>query len=352
MKRQTLRSNSGFLSEIGNATFTHSLDLGLAESLREIVRIAGGNQMLDRTLKEVMEKNEDKVKEIENQVDLLLIRLGKASQTSRAEETPKGTSPMGDLPPENEQLELLSILVEASRNVPREKRQKFYVSTTVGKYTSTLHHEGLPNGKLEAYLGDVEELHRKGLLSLSYGSPGSARFDVTSEGFRHYEYLKQSVGQPVSRIQSEVRDYLQAQQFQSRYCDAYDKWHDAEELLWKSDSLRQLTMIGHLCREAMQHFVSALVARFNPPEFDEDPSHTVARLKAVLRHVKPQFPNTVAPLLDAILNYWGVVSDLIQRQEHGAQKEGDHLHWEDGRRVTFQTAVVMFEIDKALSMLR
>jgi len=29
MKRQTLRSNSGFLSEIGNATFTHSLDLGL-----------------------------------------------------------------------------------------------------------------------------------------------------------------------------------------------------------------------------------------------------------------------------------------------------------------------------------
>lgn len=29
MKRQTLRSNSGCLSEIGTATFTHSLDLGL-----------------------------------------------------------------------------------------------------------------------------------------------------------------------------------------------------------------------------------------------------------------------------------------------------------------------------------
>jgi plasmid maintenance system killer protein len=31
MKRQTLRSNSGCLSEIGTATFTHSLDLGLGQ---------------------------------------------------------------------------------------------------------------------------------------------------------------------------------------------------------------------------------------------------------------------------------------------------------------------------------
>jgi len=40
-------------------------DLGvLAESLREIVRIAGGKQMLDRTLKEVMEKKKIKSKKL------------------------------------------------------------------------------------------------------------------------------------------------------------------------------------------------------------------------------------------------------------------------------------------------
>lgn len=49
-------------------------------------------------------------------------------------------------------------------------------------------------------------------------------------------------------------------------------------------------------------------------------------------------------MLDALVVYWGTVSDLIQRQEHGAQKEGEALRWEDGRRVVFQTAVVMFEI--------
>jgi hypothetical protein len=47
--------------------------------------------------------------------------------------------------------------------------------------------------------------------------------------------------------------------------------------------------------------------------------------------------------------YWGTVNDLIQRQEHGAQREGGALAWEDGRRVVFQTAIVMFEIDRSLS---
>jgi hypothetical protein len=49
-----------------------------------------------------------------------------------------------------------------------------------------------------------------------------------------------------------------------------------------------------------------------------------------------------------LLAYFGTVSDLIQRQEHGAQKEGEGLMWEDARRVVFQTALVMFELDRVL----
>jgi hypothetical protein len=39
---------------------------------------------------------------------------------------------------------------------------------------------------------------------------------------------------------------------------------------------------------------------------------------------------------------------LVQRQEHGAQKEVTPLTWEDARRVVFQTCVVMYEINRAL----
>jgi hypothetical protein len=52
--------------------------------------------------------------------------------------------------------------------------------------------------------------------------------------------------------------------------------------------------------------------------------------------------------LEALVPFRGTVSDLVQRQEHGGQREGAPLRWEDGRRLVFQTAVIMFEIDSAL----
>ena len=57
----------------------------------------------------------------------------------------------------------------------------------------------------------------------------------------------------------------------------------------------------------------------------------------------------VRPALDALLAFWGTVSDLVQRQEHGALREGEQLVWHDGRRVVFLTMTVMHEIDSALS---
>jgi hypothetical protein len=74
----------------------------------------------------------------------------------------------------------------------------------------------------------------------------------------------------------------------------------------------------------------------------------VARIRSVLQQHAAKLGTTAAPFLDALLVYWGTVSDLVQRQEHGAQKEGRPLVWEDGRRVVFQTAIVMFEVDRTL----
>ena len=53
--------------------------------------------------------------------------------------------------------------------------------------------------------------------------------------------------------------------------------------------------------------------------------------------------------LDALLEYWKTVSSLVQRQEHGAQREKENLIWADGRRDVCQTLLVMYEVDKALS---
>jgi len=98
----------------------------------------------------------------------------------------------------------------------------------------------------------------------------------------------------------------------------------------------------------MQEFASELGRRFNPPNFGTNVQHVVARVRAVLEHRGSTLGSTERAFLDALLPYWGTVVDLVQRQEHAGQKEGESIVWEDGRRVVFQTAVVMFEIARAL----
>lgn len=250
---------------------------------------------------------------------------------------------------EQEQEELLSALVEAARNVPRNQRRKFMFIEC--QQDSWVQHPGLPDRTLEAYKGDIETLAYEGLLAISY-SRNTLNFDVTPQGFKYYEQMKQHAGQPAQRIETAIRDYLVADHFRQKYLKAYQKWAEAEAMLWASDSEHQFTTIGHLCREAIQEFATALVEQHQPSDVDKDKAHTVARIRAVLNLRKDQLGSEERPFLDALLAYWGTVSDLIQRQEHGAQKEGEALVWEDGRRVVFQTAVVMFEIDRAIPRAR
>ena len=79
-----------------------------------------------------------------------------------------------------------------------------------------------------------------------------------------------------------------------------------------------------------------------------DPAHTANRLRAVIDAHRGGLGEARSQLLDALIVYWGEVIDLLQRQEHGGQNEGEPLAWEDGRRAVFQTAVVMYEIDRTL----
>jgi hypothetical protein len=82
---------------------------------------------------------------------------------------------------------------------------------------------------------------------------------------------------------------------------------------------------------------------------DENVAHIVARLKAVLNYLGSDIPSTLKPFLDSIVSYWGTLSDLVQRQEHAGQKEGQPVTWEDARRIVFHTAIVFLEIDRAIS---
>ena len=245
------------------------------------------------------------------------------------------------------QEELLILIVEAVRNTPREERQKFFVIQLEGG-VDFLHHPGMKKSENRIYYGDVEELGRQGLLAIGFEAGRTPNFDVTSLGFRYYEHLKRKKGEAVERVETTIREYLNVPEFRAKYPEAFAKWSSAEDLLWQTDTQQQLTTIGHLCREALQGFVTTLVERYQPPDVNTDKTKTVARLKTVLGFNAAQLGATKKDFLEALLAYWGTVSDLIQRQEHGAYKDGEQLVWEDARRVVFQTMIIMFEIGKTL----
>lgn len=244
---------------------------------------------------------------------------------------------------EREQDDLLIALVEASRQQPRDRREKFRVDQVAdGSLVYGL--DNYPN----AYEGDIEILGKASLLNCARDSYGALTFDVTPLGFRYYEHLMKSRGTATERVEESVFRYLDSAAFAARHPDAFAKWQQAEVLLWSSDSTQQHTAIGHHCREAMQFFATSLVEAFKPDPVDSDTAKTVSRIRAVLGQARPTMSDRVYSMLDALLHYWGTVTDLTNRQEHGAQKENRALSWEDSRRQVFQTAIVMFEFDRTL----
>ena len=246
-----------------------------------------------------------------------------------------------------EQKQLLIALVEASRKQPRDRKQRFLAIQASGGtvFAGLEDYEG-------AYIGDVEAIINAGLLNGFRNAQGALVFDVAPKGIHCYEYLMKTNSEPVDRVEERVIGYLDATAFEKRHPEAYARWRQAEELLWGSNSQKQHTVVGHFCREAMQYFATSLIDQYQPDNIDSDIKKTKNRLKAVIEQEKKGMSDDVKSLLDALVGYWDSVNDLTQRQEHGAQKEGEALTWEDSRRLVFQRAIVMFEIDRALQDLK
>lgn len=248
-----------------------------------------------------------------------------------------------------EQEALLVTLVEVARNVPTEQRQPFLHIVVNGP--DLLFHDGFPNAKqAEVITQDLDILARALLLDMSYNSSGNREYWITPKGYRYYAHLKTRDAAPVEQVEREVWRLVESAAFAEHYPLAHEKLLQAARALWESDTVADETTIGHLCREAMQAFATALIERFPPDEAPESDGD-IAQIRAVLAHVKGRLGATEHQLLEALLTYWGAVTDLAQRQEHGAQREKESLRREDSRRLVFQTAVLFFELHASLEPL-
>lgn len=289
--------------------------------------------------------------EIDRSHDRLGMLLNEIARMPEIEIEPvPGTAQPGPrLEPAQE--ELLVGLVEASRRVPTERRASFLlVQMQQGAYFI---HPGLASWQLRCTAGDVRVLAYTGLVMTA--GEDMQQIDVTPAGAAYYEALRTRSGEPLREVESAVLRYLDTEEFRSRHPSSYASWASAATRLWSSDAAAQLTGIGHDIREALQFFTDELVGGTSAAAVNPDPTKTVDRLRAVITGRKSELGtdhaavlDAQAGLLDALLSYWGAVSDLTQRQEHGALKEGERLTWEDGRRLVFHAAHLMHEVDACL----
>lgn len=243
---------------------------------------------------------------------------------------------------EPETVTLLRELAEAARSVSRDSRE-FIVLPHMGG--CALMGPGERGELSSAEERDVDDLIAAGLLRVRNRGQHDFSFTVTPEAYDFLETVEQS--EPLTRVEEHVTRYLDAGAFGAKYPTAYQRWKEASDLLWGSSAETELTTMGHKTRESVQEFAAALVVAHGV-EAPADPAKTVARLQAVIDAHRDRLGEARRHLLDALVSYWGEVNDLLQRQEHGGQKEGEPLAWEDGRRAVFQTAVVMYEIDRTI----
>lgn len=243
----------------------------------------------------------------------------------------------------DEQIQLLTAIFEASK---AERREFYAIRHSGGAF---IMHPGLPKSDYEVYAPDLQALFDYNLLTVTHydsrsGDPSS--FDISPLG-RHVYNVAHSQTTPEAAIEADVRQFIDAGPFRSRYSAAYARWSSAAELLWSEDSGDHATDIGHRCREALQEFADILCEGMTIQNDSRKPE-TVTRLRAVLTSAAESLGDATKEMLDALLVYWGTVSDLAQRQEHGASRDKAPLEWEDSRRLVFQTLLVMYEIDRAV----
>lgn len=262
-----------------------------------------------------------------------------------AESSPSASPPNAEQPRlEAEQEQLLITLVEASRDVPRDQREFFLIRAFGG---DEILGGGLASS-IEVSVPDLEYLGECGLLRIKAHPDGTqATFTVAPQGVERYEAIHRRAATPLQQVDARVHAYLESPEFRAACPAAFQRWKEAAELSWSTDSNDHLSAIGHKAREAMQEFATALVERHSPPDVNPDPAKTLDRVSAVLRMHHGHLGERRLALLDALFAYWRAAVALVQRQEHGGQKGGEPLGWEDGRRVVFQTASVMVELHRA-----
>ena len=247
---------------------------------------------------------------------------------------------------EEEQINLFCQIVDAHRNVIPSKRTDFIV--TRDSTSDSMLHPGFSNGWADVVIVDLRILDNSGLIKIynSNNPHTEFSFTLTSLGFQYYEYIKDKSISPIERIQKETLNFINIPSFEQRYKNAFLKWKESEKLLWSTNTEINISTVGHLCSEALQDFLDILISRHHLGKDYPQKDKTKGRVKALINNRKSTSSDTILKLLEKFYEFWDMLNELVQRQEHYGLKERETIVLEDAKRVVLYTVIIMQELDK------
>ena len=252
-----------------------------------------------------------------------------------------------------EQDTLLHALVKAARSLTSAENQDFHLlRTQTGSGEPRIAHPGLPDGELTVRVNDLEALVRKGLMQQSGSSLASPRFRIDPRAYAYYRETPRAVERPAPRMGISARAYMESGSFERAYPAAYDKWVEAEALLPEGDPLPEAEAIHALCTQALHTFAGYLEEELDSPHPGGDEALAGARVSAVLDSPGLALGAEARSFLGALLAHWETRLERVQGQRSEFRQVDGAMPWQDLHLAVFHTAVVMYEIDRALSPLR
>ena len=206
-------------------------------------------------------------------------------------------------------------MIEEAREVPRDKQTWHLSRLDQGDVLQG------PGGLRSVLGSDVQALDDAGLIKgVAYNYLYGNDYVMTVEGRAHYAEVQRRKGEAVERQEDTLRRFLDSAAFREAYPAAYERWSEAEALLWAANSEREFTTVGHKCRESMQEFASEVVARYEPPDVEANPALVNRRLGATIAMFLPSLAK-----LRRCSWPWRLLRGrhgAIQRQEHGGRRKG------------------------------
>lgn len=176
---------------------------------------------------------------------------------------------------DDDQVALFERLVEALRSTPKPQRTSFLYVREMGVMGVYVQGNGIGEHFPE---GDLEALRDEALIRFDGDS-----FTVPQRALATHAELRAS-RQPADEVERDILHHLDEPEFKRHFPEAHARWSEAATLLWQSDSDRELSTIGHKCREAIQEFATQLIATHGVTDANPDEAMTRDRFSAVINH--------------------------------------------------------------------